>query len=75
MENEKRFIVTAAQPRNADGQGSTVMTPLGRLVLALRDQHQTHVFHYTPDVPQIEVPPPDWCIDILKEVTRRFVQN
>ena len=34
------------------------MTPLGRFVLELREQHKTRVFRYTPDVPQIEVPLP-----------------
>jgi hypothetical protein len=49
------------------GNVPRIMTPLGKLVLALREQHRTHVFRYTPDVPQIEVPPPDWCIDVLNE--------
>jgi hypothetical protein len=43
------------------------MTPLGRLVLVLREQHRTHVFRYTPDVAQVEVPPPRYCIDVLNE--------
>ena len=43
------------------------MTPLGNLALALRDQHKKNVFRYTPDVPQVVVPPPEHCIDVLDE--------
>lgn len=49
------------------GMVPQVMTPLGSLVLALNDQHRTHVFRYTPDVPQLIVPPPGHCIDVLNE--------
>ncbi len=41
------------------------MTPLGTLVLALNEQHRTHLFRYTPDVPELVVPPPGHCIDVL----------
>lgn len=44
-----------------------VMTPLGRLVLTLSEQHKTHVFRYTPDVDHVEVPPPRFCIDALND--------
>jgi hypothetical protein len=49
------------------GKVPRVMTSLGRLVLALDEQHKTHVFRYTPDVPEVEVPPPRYCIDVLNE--------
>lgn len=43
------------------------MTPLGQLVLLLNDYHRTHIFRYTPDIPEIIVPPPGWCMGIVRE--------
>jgi len=43
------------------------MTPLGQLVLLLNDYHRTHIFRYTPDIPEIIVPPPSWCMGIVRE--------
>jgi hypothetical protein len=48
-------------------------TPLGKLVLALSEQHKTHVFRYTPDIPQVVVPPPRYCVDVLNEAISMYL--
>jgi hypothetical protein len=42
-------------------------TPLGQLILAINDHHKNGTFRFTPDVPELVVPPPDYCVRILNE--------
>lgn len=55
------------------GKVPRVMTPLGRLVLLLQEQHKTHVFRYMPDIPSLEVPDPIYCIDTLNEAVSVYL--
>lgn len=43
------------------------MTPLGNLILALTSDHETYVFRYPPNKPDVIVPPPEHCVQILSE--------
>ena len=45
----------------------TYFTPLGQLILALNDHHKKGSFRFTPNVPKLVVPPPDYCVRILNE--------
>ncbi|MBV8095116.1 MAG: hypothetical protein JO110_18185 [Acetobacteraceae bacterium] len=49
------------------GRVPRVMTEFGKLVLALRDHHKEFVFRYTPDIPELVVPPPAYCVSVIKE--------
>ena len=43
------------------------VTPLGQLIFAINDHHEKGAFRFTPDVPELDVPPPDDCVRILNE--------
>lgn len=58
---------TAYEMAMKKGRLPTYLTPLGQLVVELNEYHSTHMFRYTPDIPQIEVPSPDWCMKIVRE--------
>ena len=49
------------------GRVPPVVTEFGKLVLALSDHHKDFAFRYTPDIPELVVPPPAYCLCVIKE--------
>ena len=49
------------------GKVPNYMTPLGRLVLALRNDHNIFAFRFPPNKSEIIVPPPEHCIQVLND--------
>lgn len=49
------------------GKVPNYVMPIGQLILTLNDYHKKGAFRFTPNVPDLVVPPPDYCIRILNE--------